>query len=104
MGRLLRRWGWAEKPSRQARGSGRQEPVPEGDGSWNGGAGPLDADRLADMVDEQQTSDRSPKSDRGPDRRSGEDRRKADRRGVEVPVEKDRRSGRDRRQGERRKS
>ena len=38
-----------------------------------------------------------------PDRRSGKDRRQADRRDLDVPVEKDRRSpGWDRRRGDRR--
>ena len=41
--------------------------------------------------------------ERGWERRSGEDRRKAERRTIEVPVDKDRRSGWDRRQRDRRK-
>ena len=52
--------------------------------------------------------DDDPGSEEGPgllDRRSARDRRKAERRGIEVPVEKDRRSGWDRRRGDdRRKS
>ena len=58
------------------------------------------------MVDEQRAGDEpsDSKHEKGWERRSGEDRRKAERRTMEVEVDKDRRSGWDRRQGKRRKS
>ena len=44
------------------------------------------------------------KREKGWERRSEDDRRKAERRTIDVPVDKDRRSGWDRRQKDRRKT
>lgn len=58
------------------------------------------------MVDERRADDDTPdpKPEKGWERRLGKDRRKAERRSLDVPVDRDRRSGWDRRKGDRRES
>ena len=58
------------------------------------------------MAGEERAGGGTPDSahEKGWERRLGEDRRKAERRTIDVPVEKDRRSGWDRRKGDRRRT